>query len=40
MKSFRQYTEEMNPPEQDTEDKAVKSTQKRQAQIKKMVLLK
>ena len=40
MKSFRQYTEEMNPPEQDTEDKTLKSKEKKQAQIKKMVLLK
>ena len=40
MKSFRQYTEEMNPPEQDTEDKNLKSKEKKQAQIKKMVLLK
>ena len=42
MKSFRQYAEEMNPPdqEQDTEDKNLKSKEKRQMQIKKMVLLK
>ena len=42
MKSFRQYAEEMNPPdqEQDTEDKNLKSKEKKQAQIKKMVLLK
>jgi hypothetical protein len=40
MKSFRQYTEEMNPPEQDSEDKNLKSKEKRQMQIKKMVLLK
>ena len=40
MKSFRQYTEEINPPEQDTEDKNLKSKEKKQAQIKKMVLLK
>lgn len=42
MKSFRRYTEEMNPPdqEQDTEDKNLKSKEKRQQQIKKMVLLK
>ena len=40
MKSFRQYAEEMNPPEQDSEDKNLKSKEKRQMQIKKMVLLK
>ncbi len=40
MKNFRQYTEEMNPPNQDTEDKNLKSKEKKQAQIKKMVLLK
>ena len=42
MKSFRRYTEEMNPPdqEQDTEDKNLKSKEKSQQQIKKMVLLK
>ena len=40
MKNFRQYTEEMNPPEQDSEDKNLKSKEKRQMQIKKMVLLK
>ena len=40
MKNFRQYTEEMNPPNQDTEDKNLKSKEKRQQQIKKMVLLK
>ena len=42
MKSFRQYTEEIKPnsPEEDGEDKALKSKEKRQMQIKKMVLLK
>ena len=42
MKSFRQYTEEMNPSDQenDGEDKNLKSKEKRQQQIKKMVLLK
>ena len=42
MKNFRQYKEEMNPPNQqdDGEDKNLKSKEKRQQQIKKMVLLK
>ena len=42
MKSFIQYTEEIKPnsPEEDGEDKALKSKEKRQMQIKKMVLLK
>ena len=42
MKSFRQYTEEIKPnsPDEDGEDKALKSKEKRQMQIKKMVLLK
>ena len=42
MKNFRQYKEEMNPPNQqdDGEDKNLKSKEKRQMQIKKMVLLK
>ena len=43
MKNFRQYTEEMTPPEspeKDVEDKNLKSKEKKQAQIKKMVLLK
>ena len=42
MKSFRQYTEEIKPnsPEEDGEDKSLKSKEKRQMQIKKMVLLK
>ena len=43
MKNFRQYKEEMTPPEspeKDVEDKNLKSKEKRQMQIKKMVLLK
>ena len=43
MKSFRRYTEEMTPPEspeKNVEDKNLKSKEKKQAQIKKMVLLK
>ena len=42
MKSFRQYTEEIKPnsPEENGEDKALESKEKRQMQIKKMVLLK
>ena len=45
MKTYNQFlntpfSEQMNPPEQDTEDKTLKSKEKKQAQIKKMVLLK
>ena len=45
MKTYKQFlktpfSEQMNPPEQDTEDKTLKSKEKKQAQIKKMVLLK
>ena len=42
MKSFRQYTEEIKPnsPQENGEDKALESKEKRQMQIKKMVLLK
>ena len=42
MKSFRQYTEEFKPnsPKENGEDKALESKEKRQMQIKKMVLLK
>ena len=42
MKTFRQYTEEIKPnsPDENGEDKALKSKEKRQMQIKKMVLLK
>ena len=42
MKSFRQYTEEIKPelPQDNEEDPDVKSKEKRQKQIKKMVLLK
>ena len=42
MKSFRQYSEEIKPnsPDENGEDKALKSKEKRQMQIKKMVLLK
>ena len=42
MKSFRQYTEEIKPnsPKENGEDKALESKEKRQMQIKKMVLLK
>ena len=42
MKSFRQYTEEIKPelPQDNEEDSDVKSKEKRQKQIKKMVLMK
>ena len=42
MKSFRQYTEEIKPnsPQENGEDKSLESKEKRQMQIKKMVLLK